>query len=73
MLHDWSTSTATLCHPGTVVIGRTHVDVLLDLEDVDLAARIAGLDRDPGWVPMLGRVVAFHFEGGATSTVEVHR
>ena len=24
--------------------------------------RMAGLDRDPGWVPAAGRVISFHFE-----------
>jgi hypothetical protein len=37
--------------------------VALSLQDVDLAVRLAGLDRDPGWVPMLGRIVLFHFLG----------
>ena len=43
---------------------RTHVDVVMNLEAIDLAARISGLDQDPGWVPELGRIVLFHFEGG---------
>ena len=51
--------------PGTVVVGRTHVDVLLGLDQIDLPARVCGLDRDPGWVPELGRIIAFHFTGGA--------
>jgi hypothetical protein len=58
-------SVAVLAQPGRIVITRTHVDVVLDLDRVDLAARTSGLDRDPGWVPDLGRVVAFHFEAGA--------
>ncbi|MEU9455115.1 hypothetical protein [Streptomyces sp. NPDC048277] len=51
--------------PGTLVIGRTHVDVLLGLEQIDLTARSSGLDQDPGWVPALGRIIAFHFDGGS--------
>ena len=47
--------------PGRVVVTATHVDVLLSLQHVDLTARLAGLDRDPGWVPALGRIVLFHF------------
>lgn len=54
----------TFAQPGTIVVSRTHVDVVLGLEQIDLAARSAGLDQDPGWVPDLGRVVLFHFEGG---------
>ena len=53
----------TFCQPGTVLVSRTHVDVVLRLEQIDLAARTVGLDQDPGWVPDLGRVVLFHFEG----------
>lgn len=47
--------------PGTVLLTRTHLDIVLDLEDVDLTARLVGIDQDPGWVPELGRIVAFHF------------
>jgi hypothetical protein len=34
---------------------------VFDIDDVNMAARISGLDRDPGWVPELGRIVLFHF------------
>ena len=49
---------------GTVHVSRTHVDVVLPINGIDLAVRTAGLDQDPGWVPGLGRVVLVHFEGG---------
>jgi hypothetical protein len=52
---------SSLTSPGRVQVTDTHVDVVLNLEDVDLPARVAGLDRDPGWVPVLGRIVLFHF------------
>ena len=53
---------AALLHAeGRLVLTRTHLDVLLPLTAVSMPARMAGLDRDPGWVPLLGRVVAFHF------------
>jgi hypothetical protein len=55
---------SALAQPGRIAVTRTHLDVVLDLEHVDLAARVSGLDRDPGWVPDLGRIVLFHFEGG---------
>jgi hypothetical protein len=54
-----------LATPGWLVAGRTHLEVEIDIEAIDLAVRVAGLDRDPGWVPELGRVVSFHF-GSAT-------
>jgi hypothetical protein len=51
--------------PGTLVVGRTHIDVVLGLHQIDLAARSSGLDHDPGWVPALGRIIAYHFDGGS--------
>lgn len=48
--------------PGRVVWTRTHVDVIFDERQVDLAIRMAGVDIDPGWVPWWGRVVKFHYE-----------
>ena len=48
--------------PGTVFVTSTHVDVVIPIDRISLPVRIAGLDRDSGWVPGLGRVVRFHFE-----------
>lgn len=58
--------------PGTIAAllrGRarlyaspTHIDLVAPLDAISLPARLAGLDRDPGWQPSLGRVVSFHFE-----------
>ena len=48
--------------PGRIAVTRTHVDVILDLEQTDLAVRTSGLDQNPGWVRSLGRIVSFHFE-----------
>ena len=54
---------ATLvCRRAALSVGTTHVDVFFDLADADLHVRRAGLDIDPGWVPWLGRVVAFHYD-----------
>jgi len=50
-----------LTRPGRIAVTGTHLDVLISLEHVDLAVRMAGLDRDPGWMPDLGRIVLFHF------------
>jgi hypothetical protein len=33
----------------------------LPLGAADLRVRRRGLDRDPGWVPWYGRIVAFHY------------
>jgi hypothetical protein len=46
---------------GRMAFTRTHVDVTLALRGADVRARAAGLDLDPGWVPWLGRVIAFHY------------
>ena len=39
-----------------------RVDVHFQLAKLPLAIRYAGLDRDPGWIPAAGRIVAFHFD-----------
>jgi hypothetical protein len=55
--------------PGTllqrrarIVHDRTHVDVAFPLAAASVPVRRAGLDRDPGWVPELARVVTFQFD-----------
>jgi hypothetical protein len=53
---------AILREPATLYVTRTHIDVLFSLEQIRLDVRMAGLDRDPGWVPELARVIAFHYE-----------
>lgn len=55
--------TALVCrHHAEVVATPTRVDVHLALAELPLALRLAGLDRDPGWIPAAGRALAFHFE-----------
>lgn len=49
-------------HRAEVVATPTRVDVHLALAELPLALRLAGLDRDPGWLPAAGRALAFHFE-----------
>jgi hypothetical protein len=51
-----------LAQPARLRATETHVDLELATTTVDLAVRLAGLDLDPGWVPWLGRVVAFHYD-----------
>lgn len=45
---------AVLCDPG-------WIDVELDIDEVDVAIRAAGLDLDPGWLPLIGVVVRFRY------------
>ena len=47
---------------GTVVITPAHLDVTFSLERHPIEIRMAGLDRDPGWIAAIGRHVAFHFD-----------
>jgi hypothetical protein len=51
-----------LLHPGRLFVTSTHVDLVMDLESISFPVRMAGLDRDPGWVPEFSRVVQFHFK-----------
>jgi hypothetical protein len=46
---------------GLVRVTRSHVDVRMELDQVSVPVRAAGLDATPGWVPELSRVVTFHF------------
>ena len=52
---------------GRLYVTTSHVDLVIDLSQISLSARLAGLDRDPGWIPSLGRVVKFHFESRGLS------
>jgi hypothetical protein len=47
---------------GRVLIGRTRLDVFFALASHPIAIRIAGFDRNPGWVPAAGRVISFHYD-----------
>lgn len=48
-------------HRARIEISATALDVHLSLAELPITLRIAGLDRDPGWIPAAGRSVAFHF------------
>lgn len=49
-----------LC-PATLYDTGVHIDWVSSLEHISLPVRMAGLDRDPGWLPAIGRVVSFHY------------
>jgi hypothetical protein len=52
-----------LCeHHARVFVTATHLEVVFGLDELPIEIRLAGLDRDPGWVPAAGRFIAFHFE-----------
>jgi hypothetical protein len=48
--------------PARLHATATHLDLVAPLEAVRLPVRLAGLDRSPGWLPHLARVVLFHFK-----------
>ena len=52
-----------VCRPGRIAFTNTHLDVYLNLNQLDVRIRQAGIDLDPGWVPWLGRVVHYHYVG----------
>lgn len=49
------------CHAATLVCSASRLEVQLLLDHLPLPIRMAGLDRDPGWIPAAGRSVAFRF------------
>ena len=48
--------------PGTLYASRTHVDLVLSVEQISIPLRRAGLDRTPGWRPEFGYIITIHFE-----------
>jgi len=52
---------ASLAQPARLLANETHLDLDLLVSRVDIGIRRAGLDIDPGWVPWLGRIVAFRY------------
>ena len=55
-------SKVLLRHHARITITATHIDVFFSLAELPIEIRLAGLDRDPGWVPAAGRFIAFHYE-----------
>ncbi|MET1254230.1 hypothetical protein [Aliikangiella maris] len=47
---------------GKIAFTQTHVDVLYDFSQLNLAIRLAGFDINPGWVNWLGKVVTIHYQ-----------
>jgi hypothetical protein len=44
-----------------IVADPGWLEVRLNVDDVDLMVRRAGLDLDPGWLDWLGTVVVFRY------------
>jgi hypothetical protein len=51
-----------LLRSGMLYVTRTHIDLVMSLNQIHTAARFSGLDSNPGWVPELGHVITFHFD-----------
>ena len=51
-----------LAQPARVTVTPTRLDIAFALDQHPIEIRLSGLDRDPGWVPAAGRIVAFHYE-----------
>ena len=45
-----------------VEVSPARLDVFFKAADLSVEIRLAGLDRDPGWVPAAGRAIAFHYD-----------
>ena len=58
----WNLAEALLLCPGRLYVTSTHIDLVIGLDSISLPLRLAGLDRNPGWMADLGRVVSFHYE-----------
>ena len=48
--------------PARVLVTDSRLDVISALADLPIVVRLAGLDRDPGYVPAVDRSLWFHFE-----------
>lgn len=55
-----------LARAARLRLASDRIDILLGAEDIDFDLRRAGLDRDPGWLPWLGRELRFVYEARDT-------
>jgi len=56
-----------LLRPGRLVLTPWSAELTWPLATADIGLRRAGWDIDPGWLPWIGRVVRFRYDGaGAT-------
>ncbi|UVO51109.1 hypothetical protein M0208_11475 [Sphingomonas sp. SUN019] len=46
---------------GRITIDGDALEIAFTLDDHPLSLRLAGLDRDPGWIPAAGRSIRFRF------------
>lgn len=48
--------------PAKIYFSSCHIDMVTSMDNISMIARISGLDQNPGWMPVIGKVVTFHFE-----------
>lgn len=58
---DGDIPTLVCRHRAQLHCNLVDVEVRLSLDALPLCLRLAGLDRDPGWIPAAGRSVRFRF------------
>ncbi len=51
-----------IVHPASVEVWPESIRVYFSLDSHPIAIRLAGLDRDPGWIPAAGRAISFAFD-----------
>jgi hypothetical protein len=51
-----------LNHGAKIEASSTRIDAHFSLATHPIELRLAGLDRDPGWVPAGGRAIYFHYD-----------
>ncbi len=62
-LDDPAKLSPVLCEQSARIrVTETHLDVRFTLARLPIQVRLAGLDRNPGWVPAAGRFIAFHYD-----------
>ena len=50
-----------LAQAGLILLSSARMEVVFSLETHPIQVRIAGLDRDPGWVPAAGLTLCFRY------------
>lgn len=58
---ELNTSPGFFATSARVIATASHWDIYFPLQSVRLDLRLMGWDINPGWLPWLGRVVAFHY------------
>jgi hypothetical protein len=59
---DCDLRTLVLNHHARIETDATRLDAYFSLVKHPIKLRLAGLDRDPGWVPAGGRSIYFHYD-----------